>query len=261
MPRILLSFLVGVFSAVAWFIGGEFFEGHGGHPVQENVAGCVALILYVVLGQFLLPRDPTSPTAEDWRVRASMAAPLVLLVFLILTTEGGNQFLPLVLMLGAGCTGVLLGGILARSLARSAAADTVRAAAKLKLLGSTGAALFSVVFVILFALVVPANFANSDLPRSAGVGIMVVAVLHAMFAATALWTTRQGKAPVGPALFGFLMTLFLVLVGATPPNSPAMRTASIALFLCAALDMVVCACCVGVAIRRQDVQPFLEGHP
>ena len=260
MPRILLSILIGVFSAVAWFIGGSFFEGHGGHPVPENVAGCVALILYVVLGQFLLPRDPIADTAEDWRVRASMAAPLLLFVFLILTTEGGNQFLPLVLMLGAGCTGVLLGGILARSLARSATADTARAAARSKLLGSTGAALYAGVFVILFALVVPANLGNNDLPRSAGVGIMVVAVLHAMFAATALWRTRQGKAPIGPALFGFLMPLFLVLVGATPPNSPAMRTASIALFLCAALDMVVCACCVSVAIQRQHVPPFPEGH-
>lgn len=261
MPRILLSILIGVFSAVAWFIGGSFFEGHGGHPVRENVAGCVALILYVVLGQFLIPRDPTAPTAEDWRVRASMAAPLLLFVFLILTTEGGNQFFPLLLMLGAGCTGVLLGGILARSVARAAQPDMARAAARSKLVGNTCAALYAGVFVILFALVVPANVGNTNLPRSAGGGMMVVAVLHALFAAAVLWRTRQGKAPVGPALFGFLMTLFLVLLGAAFENGPAMRTASIALFLCAALDMVVCACCAGVAIQCQDVHPFPESHP
>ena len=113
MPRILLSCLIGLFSVFAWFVGGSFFEGHGGHPVQENVAGCIALILYIVLGQVLLPRDPTADTAEDWRVRASMAAPLVLFAFLILSTEGGDPISPAGLdALAAGCTGVLLGGVL-----------------------------------------------------------------------------------------------------------------------------------------------------
>lgn len=260
MPRILLSFLIGVFSAFAWFVGGSFFEGHGGHPVQENVAGCVALILYVVLGQFLLPRDLTADTAEDFRVRASMAAPLVLIALWIVTTEGGNQFLPLVLMLAAGGTGVLLGGVLARSRTRSAQAEAARVAARSELLGNTGAALYVGVFVILFALVVPATVSNNELPRSASRGIVVVAVLHAVFAAAVLWRTRTGKAPIAPAVFGFLMTMFLALAGAAYVNGPAMRAASIALFLCAALDMIVCTCCVGVAIQRQDVPPFLEGH-
>src|SRR5436305_9435655 len=142
MPRILLSSLIGIFSVYAWFVGGSFFEGHGGHPVEENVAGCIALILYIVLGQLLLPRDPTADTAEDWRVRASMAAPLVLFALLILSTEGGTQFLPLLLMLAAGCTGVLLGGVLAPSLTRSAHPESAHAAARSKLLGNTGAALY-----------------------------------------------------------------------------------------------------------------------
>src|SRR5690242_1133321 len=226
MPRILLSCLIGLFSVFAWFVGGSFFEGHGGHPVQENVAGCIALILYIVLGQVLLPRDPTADTAEDWRVRASMAAPLVLFAFLILSTEGGSQFLPLALMLAAGCTGVLLGGVLAPSLTRSAQADSAHTA-RSKLLGNTGAALYVGVAAILIALVVPAIVSNAsryDLPRAASRGIVVIAVLHAVFAAAVLWRTRKGKAPIAPAVFGFLMTMLLAVVGgAYTANGPAMR--------------------------------------
>jgi hypothetical protein len=166
-------------------------------------------------------------------------------------------------MLAAGCTGVLLGGVLARSLTRPAQAEAARAAARSKLLGNTGAALYVGVCVILIALVVPAIVSNAsryDLPRAASRGIMVVAVLHALFAAAVLWRTRQGKAPIAPAVFGFLMTMFLAGVGAAYTDGPAMRAASIALFLCSALDMVVCTCCVGVAIQRQDVATFLEVH-
>jgi hypothetical protein len=138
-------------------------------------------------------------------------------------------------MLAAGCTGVLLGGVLARSLTRSAQAEAARAAARSKLLGNTGAALCVGVSVILFALVVPAIVSNTsryDLPRSASRSIMVVAVLHAVFAAAVLWRTRKGKAPIAPAVFGFLMTMFLAGVGtAYTANGPAMRAASIALFL------------------------------
>lgn len=260
MPRTLLSCIIGLFSFFAWFLGGAFFEVPGGNSVQEMVAGCIALILYMVLGQFLLPRDPDADTAEDWRVRACMAAPLVLFALLILATERRSTFLPQVSMLAAGCIGVLLGGLLARSLTRSAQADVECAAATSKLLGNAGAALYVGVFVILFALVVPAIVSN-DLPRSASYGTMVVAVLHAVLAAAVLWRTRKGKAPIVPAIFGFLMTMSLAGVGAAyAAHGPAMRAASVALFVCSAMDMVVCACCAGMAIQHTDVPPFLEGH-
>lgn len=157
MPRILLSCIIGFFSFFAAFLGASFFEVHGRNSVQENVAGCIALVLYIVLGQLLLPQDPDADTAEDWRVRASIAAPLVVFALLVLSTEGGKQFNLQVLMLAAGCTGVLLGGLLARSLTRSAHADAARAEVVFRLLGNTGASLCIGVSVILFALVVPAT--------------------------------------------------------------------------------------------------------
>lgn len=118
MRRTLLSCIIGFFSFFAWFIAAALFEVPGRNSVQENVAGSVALILYMVLGQFVLARDPHADAAQDWRVRASMAAPLLVFAFLILAIERHSQFLPVVSMLVAGSIGILLGGRLARSLTR-----------------------------------------------------------------------------------------------------------------------------------------------
>jgi hypothetical protein len=255
MPRILLSCIIGFFSFFASFAGAELFEVPGKNSVQENVSGCVALILYMVLGQFLLPRDPTADTAEDWRARASMAAPLVLFALLVLTTEGEKQFLPQVWMLAAGCIGVLSGGLLARLLTRSAQADAARAAGMSKLLGAAGTSLYVGVSVILFAFVVPARHG------SASSGMMVIAVLHLVLAAAVLWRTRKGKVPILPATFGFLMTLTFAGIGAADAaHGHGVRLASITLFVCAAMDMVVWVWCAVMAIQHPDAPALLEGH-
>jgi hypothetical protein len=214
-----------------------------------------------VLGQFLLPRDSGAGTAEDWRVRACMAAPLAAFACLILATERQSALLT---MLASGCIGVILGGLFARSLTRSPQADASRAAGMSKLLGRIGATLYAGVSVILFALVVPAvanDLSPHATPRSASRSIMVVAVLHVVLAAAVLWRTRKGKAPIVPAALGFLMTVICAGLGAAyTANGPAMRWASIALFVCAAMDVVACVCCAGMAIQQADVPQFLEGH-
>jgi hypothetical protein len=64
MPRLLLSCIIAFFSLVAWFLGGSFFEVPGRNSGREIVAGGIALVLYVLLGQFWLPPDPTANTAE-----------------------------------------------------------------------------------------------------------------------------------------------------------------------------------------------------
>jgi hypothetical protein len=251
MPRTLLSCIIGFFSFFASFLGASFFEVHGRNSVQENVAGSIALVLYIVLGQILLPRDPDADTAEDWRVRASMAAPLAVFALLVLSTEGGKQFNSQVLMVAAGCAGVLLGGLLARSLTRSARVDGARAAGVFRFLGHIGASLYIAVSVILFALVVPATHGSGSH------GMMVLAVLHVVLAAAVLWRTRKGKAPVLPATSGFLMTLILAGTGAAyMAHGPAIPP--IALFVCAAMDIAVCACCAAMAIRHHDVPALLE---
>ena len=185
-----------------------------------------------------------------------MAAPLVPIALLILVTERQSTFLATAVpMLAAGGIGVLLGGILARSLTRSAPADAARAAGMSRLLGNTGAALYVGVSVILVALTAPA------LNGTARGGTMVVAVLHVVLAASVLWRIRKGKAPILAAMLGFPMTMLLGGIGASyMAHGPAMRVASIAHFVCAAMDLVVCGCCVGVAIQRRDVAPSLEGH-
>jgi hypothetical protein len=264
MPRTLVSCMIGFFSFLAWFLGGALFEVPGKNSVEEIVAGCIALILYLVLGQCLLPRDPTTDTAEDWRVRACMAVPLLALALLILGAERHDTFLPLASLLAGGCIGVLLGGLLARSLTRSAHAGAAHDADISKLLGNCGATLYIGVSVILVALVMPEveyEMSLHDTDRAASRGIIVLAVLHAVFAAAVLWTTRKGKAPVVPAASGFLMSLMLAGVGtAYTSRGPAMRLASIALFVCAAIDVLVCVCCAGMAIQHTDVPPFLERH-
>ena len=263
MPRTLLACVIGFFSFFAWFGGAALFEVPGRNSAQENVAGSVLLILYMVLGQFLLPQDPDSEATADWHVRAGMAAPLLAFALLFLVTERDDIFIPMVSMLAGGCIGVLLGGFLARSPARSTRADAARAAGISKSLGNTGAALYLGVSVILSALVVPTlmDTARYNLPPSASYGIVVLAALHAVFAAVVLWRTRQGKAPVFAAIFGFLMTMTLAGIGAADiAHWPEMRLASIALFVCALTDMIVCACCTGMAIQHHDVPALLAGH-
>ncbi len=250
MSRTLLSGIIGFFSFFAFFLGSAAFEVPGENSIRKVVAGCIALILYMVLGQFLLPRDPDADTTEDWRVRACMAAPLVPIVLLILVTERISALLgQAVPMLAAGCIGVFLGGILARSLTRFSPLDAARASGMSRLLGNTGAAFYISVSVILFVLAAPA------LEGPARGGTMAVAVLHVVLAAAVLWRIRKGKTPIFAAMFGFLMALLLAGIGASyMAHGPAMRLASIAHFVCAAMDMVVCACCVGVAILRWDVR-------
>jgi hypothetical protein len=267
MPRTLLSCILGFFSFFAWFAGAEIFEVPGQNSVRENVAGCIALFLYMLRCQLMLPRDPTADTAEDWRVRACMVALLVPFALLILVTERRSTFLPQVPILAAGTIGVLLGGILARLLSRSAQADAACVAATSRFLGNTGAALYAGVFAILFAmavLVMPAIVSDTlryAPPRSAIAPTMVVAALHLIFAAAVFWRTRKGKAPIFPAIFGFLMTLPFAAGGAAwMGHGVAMRLGATALILCAAMDVAACGCCAGVAIQRRDVPVLLEGY-
>jgi hypothetical protein len=255
MPRTLLSGIIGFSSYFAWFLGRAFVEVPGKNSTQEIVAGCIALILYIVLGQLLLPHDPDADAAEDWRVRASMAAPLLLFALLVLTLEGGKQFDSQVLMVAAGCTGVLLGGFLAHSLTRSAQAVAARAAGASKLLGNIGAGLYASVSVILFAL------AATALNGKARSGATVVAVLHAVLAAAVLWRIRKEKTPIFAAMFGFLMTMLLAGMGALyMAHGPSMRLAAVAYLAGAVMDMAACGCCIGVAIHRREATRFLESR-
>jgi hypothetical protein len=90
--------------------------------------------------------------------------------------------------------------------------------------------------------------------------MMVLTVLHVVLAAAVMWRTNKGKAPILPATFGFLPILTLSGIGAAyTAHGPALRLASVALFAGAAMDMVACVCCAGMAIQHHDVPALLEG--
>jgi hypothetical protein len=256
VPRIVLACIIGFFSFFAWFGGGSFFQTPGLQSGWETIGGSVVLVLFLVLGQLVLPRDPVANAAEDWRVRACMAAPLLPFALLVLLTEGERQSASLAWMLIAGCVGVLAGGILAGWLPKFAQSDTARAAASVRFLGNTSAALNACVAVMLSAFIVP------GLSGAGGRGMVAVAVLHVAFAAAVLWRTRPGNAPVLLAPLGLLMALMLVGLGAAQSaRESSMRVATIVLFAGAALDLAALVCLVRVALQRRDAPQFLEENP
>jgi hypothetical protein len=261
MNRTLLSCILGLFSFFAFFGGAELFGVSAYASIQETVGGCVVLILYLVVCQCLLPRDPAADAAEDWRARGCMVAPL--LPFAVLISVGKppaailGQTVP---MLGAGCIGGLAGGLLARALSRSGRArDAAYLESISKTLAQAGTALYLAVSVIL--VVMPAfarDTSRAARPGQAEGGMIVGTALHVLFAGVMFWRIHKPKTPVLPAAFGLLMGLLFVVVGVA--QGPTMRLAAIASFACAAIDLLVCGWCIGVAIQRNKASELLQVH-
>jgi len=262
MPRTLLSVLIGLSAFVI-----AFFAAQPDRPLFGITAG----VLFLVIGQCLLPRDPSASTAKDWLVRASMVAPLVAILLLGLavnllmlawgwrrpTSEEPSDALGAVAAFSVPCIGVLLGGILARWLPRFAPADAVRAARISRLLGYTAASLFAVVFVTVLAL----DWTEVAMEHAPGnTEGWKVAVIHVVLVVVVIWRILKDKVPISAATVGFLMAVMLVDAGLWfVANGPAMGLASIPYFVCAAMDLAACGCCVGVSILRLDVPPVVEG--
>src|ERR1019366_1096397 len=228
----------------------------GVNSLKEVLAGCVALALYLALCQFLVARSArfAGDTRAVWSSNfVAMIAP-VPIVFLanVVLEKPGVVLAQGVPMLLAGCAGCLAGALAARWAPGTPGAygENLRAACRIALRVNGGltilvaAALF---FVI--APIVAKDASPEATPGPAAHGLMVIAVFHLLLAGFSLWRTRSAVMPVASGVFGLVFGLFLLFLASVFAHpGPSVQPAVIALYACAASDLLTGCSATAVAI-------------
>ena len=282
MGKIVISIVLGFLSPFALMIGAEPFEVHGRNSVKEVLAGCIAVALYLAVCQFLVARSSDPGLRADsaaargsggeaipfwqhrssrigvllpgWPILAAMIAPLLAVSFLMMATEKRGEVLaPGLPMMLAGCIGCLAGALAARRGRTPARARSAASQAAWPISLRVGAGMFFAVAAILAMVVIPAaakDTSRSATPGPAVTGFIVLAVLHVFLAALMLKIVGSRMLSVVSGAFGlFIGGLFLVIASDFMVHGPAMRLAATALFVCAGIDLCVCASSVLAAMR------------
>jgi hypothetical protein len=253
MGKIVLSVVLGLLAPFVFIMGAEPFEARGKTSVQEVLAGCIAVALYLAVCQFLATRNSSSGIRADWPILAAMMAPLLGMVLFIAAVEKGDVVLAQgVPMLLAGSIGCLAGSVAGHLGTRTA--PNRQAAWRVVL--RAGAGLFLVVAATLVVVVIPAVAKDTSphaTPGPAVKAFIVSVVLHGFLGAFMLWRTRGGKLPVVAGVFGLL--LGLPLLGAAGAFAH-MHPAAIAIWACTGIDLVVGASSlVAAAMVREPELP------
>jgi hypothetical protein len=247
MRKIVLSVVLGLLSPFVFIMGAEPFEVRGKTSIQEILAGCIAVALYLAVCQFMATRNSSSGLRDDWPILAAMIAPV--LVWCLIMEDSG---LPMLL---AGSIGGLAGAVAGHLGTRTA--PNRKAAWRVIL--RFGAGLFLVVAAILVVVVIPAVAKDTSphaTPGPAVKAFIVSVVLHGFLAALILWRARGGNLPVVAGGFGLL--LVLVLLGAASAFAH-MHPAAIALWACTGIDFLVgAASLVAAAMVREPELPESE---
>jgi len=103
--KILLSVVAGFCSLFVFILGAEPFEAPG-NSVQEDLAGSIAVALYLAVCQFLVARNSGRGLRANWPTLAAMVAPLLAICLIMVDS---SRFLILL----AGCIGSLAGALAA----------------------------------------------------------------------------------------------------------------------------------------------------
>ena len=239
-----------------FILGAEPFEVRGKNSIQEILAACIAVALYLAVCQFMATRNSSSGFRADWPILAAMMAPLLAAFFLIAAGEKGDVVLAQgVPMLLAGSIGCLAG-----SVAGHMGTPPTGGQAAWRIVLRAGAGLYLVVAAILVVVVIPAVAKDTSphaTPGPAVKAFIVSVAIHVFVAAFMLWRTRGGKLPVVAGVFGLILGLFLLApASGFAHHGPAMRLAAIALWACTGIDFVVgAASLVAAAMVRE---PKLE---
>jgi uncharacterized membrane protein HdeD (DUF308 family) len=238
--KILLSVVLGFFSPIVYIIGAEPFEARGETSVQEVLAGCIAVALYLAVCQFMATRNSSSGLRDDWLILAAMVAPLVAISFIM---ESSDRFLILL----AGCIGCLAGAV-----AGHMGTPPTGGQAAWRIVLRAGAGLYLVVAAILVVAVIPAVARDTSphaTPGPAVKAFILSVAIHVSVAAFMLWRTRGGKLPVVAGVFGLILGLFLL----APASAFAhMHLAAIALWACTGIDFVVGAASLAAAAMVRE---------
>jgi hypothetical protein len=250
MGKIVLCVVLGLLSPLVFILGAEPFEARGETSIQEVLAGCIAVALYLAVCQFLAVRNSSSRLRDDWPILAAMVVPPLAVVLFIFERDAVlTQGVPMLL---AGCIGCLAGSVAGHRGTRTA--PNRRAVWQVIL--RAGAGLFLVVAATLVVVVIPAVARDTSphaTPGRAVKAFIVSVVLHGFLGAFMLWRTRGGKLPVVAGVFGLL--LGLVLSGAASAFAH-MHPAAIALWACTGIDCLVGASSLMAAAMVRE--PELE---
>ncbi len=124
MGRILLSIVLGLFAPVVAFMAAAIVEVPGQNPIQERVAGSLAVAIYLAICQFLVtPRESRKPGA-NWPSMVALGAPLLVLSFIAEAKdlwERAFMYGPIVI---SGWLGILAGVLVAARVTLSAVSLT-----------------------------------------------------------------------------------------------------------------------------------------
>ena len=241
MGKIVLSVVLGLLSPLVFIMGAEPFEARGETSIQEILAGCIAVALYLAVCQFMATRNSSSGLRDDWPILAAMVAPPLAVVLFIFERDAVlTQGVPMLL---AGCIGCLAGSVAGHL--RTRTSPNRKAAWQVIL--RVGAGLFLVVAAILVVVVIPAVAKGPVNP------FIVAVAIHVFVATFMLWRTRGGKLPVVAGVFGLL--LGLPLLGAASAFAH-MHLAAIALWACTGIDFLVGAASLAAAAMVRE--PELE---
>ena len=259
-----LSAILGLFSPLVFFLGAAPFEGGGGDLLKEVLSGSVAMALYLALCQFLVARSAHSAgrTRAVWSSSlAAMIAPLPVVVLAIAVMEKSGVVLEQdVPMLFAGCTGCLAGALIARWAPGSpgAHAENVMAACRIALRMAGGLSI--VVAALLFFVIAPIVAIDTSpeaTPGPAARGLMVIAAFHLLLAGFSFWKTRSVAMPVASGVFGLVFGLFLLFMASVfSHHGPSIHSAVIALYVCAASDLLAgCSATAVATVGRGEPAP------
>ena len=253
MGKIVLSVVLGVLSPLVFIIGAEPFEVPGKNSVQEVLAGCIAVVLYLAICQFLAARNSGSGLRANWPILAAMVAPLLAICLIMVDS---SRF-PILL---AGCIGSLAGALAAhRGRAPGRAPSSPESRAVWQVVMRAGAGLYLVVAATLVVAVIPAVARDTSphaTPGPAVKAFIVSVAIHVFVAAFMLWRTRGGKLPVVAGVFGLLLGLVLFEPAAAFAH---MHLAAIALWACTGIDIAVGAASLAAAAMVREPE-LAEGE-
>lgn len=258
------SAILGLFSPLVFMLGAEPFEARGGNSLKEVLAGCVAMALYLALCQFLVARNARfeDRTLAVWSsVSTAMIAPLAVAFLAIVVLEKPGVVLAQgVPMLFAGCTGCLAGALIARWAPDwpGAHAENVMAACRIALRVAGGLSiLVSALLFFVIAPIVAIDTSPGATPGPAARGFMVIAAFHLLLAGISFWKTRSVAMPVASGVFGLVFGLFLLFMASVfSHHGPSIHSAVIALYVCAASDLLAgCSATAVATVGRGEPAP------
>jgi hypothetical protein len=251
MRKVLFSAGLGLLAPVAFILGAEPFEVPGQNSLKEILAGSVAVALYFAACQFWLARGSVRVHRINWPVLKAMIASLLAMCLLPILLEGGQSWLFASLpMLVSGCIGGLGGALLAPRKTITVTPGphpTVDLAFCRRSLLTSAVLLVAVSLVIVAAVIPPVADTFPGATRAVP-AFWIIVFFHVLAAAALGSTAVRTTTVAGPERPPFLGLLVLLLVlsacalagpgGAYFQEGPAMRTASVLLFICAGSDLI-----------------------